>query len=177
MVRSDSLLEQEEIRTGGLAFKKHERDRRFAATRCWSSGDSNRRSHPTRSLVCGRVMRFVCQRKLRDELRAFGLATPAHEPRALSIFGDRFVTSCRPQVLCDVPRRSHQDFAYGVICPSEAQAPSSSQTGRALSPTGHSPRGQAGPPCRGNRCRVIILGRQGATEVANAEPEFRFCPP
>jgi hypothetical protein len=32
-----------------------ERDRRFALTRCWSGGDSNCRSHPTKSLVSGRV--------------------------------------------------------------------------------------------------------------------------
>jgi hypothetical protein len=28
---------------------------RFAVTRCWSGGDSKRRSHPTKSLVCRRI--------------------------------------------------------------------------------------------------------------------------
>ena len=30
-------------------------DRRFALTRCWSGGDSNCRSHPTKSLVSRRI--------------------------------------------------------------------------------------------------------------------------
>ena len=32
-------------------LQKRERDRRFAVPRCWSRGDSNRRSHPTKCLV------------------------------------------------------------------------------------------------------------------------------
>ena len=32
------------------------RDRRFAVPRCWSKGDSNCRSHPTKSLVYRRIV-------------------------------------------------------------------------------------------------------------------------
>jgi hypothetical protein len=35
------------------------RDRQFALTRCWSGGDSNRRSHPTESLC----LSSYCTRK------------------------------------------------------------------------------------------------------------------
>jgi GAF domain-containing protein len=35
--------------------KRRETDRRFALTRWWSEGDSNCRSHPTKSLVCRRL--------------------------------------------------------------------------------------------------------------------------
>ena len=37
------------------AREASERDRRLAVPRCWSRGDSNRRSHPTKSLVCRRI--------------------------------------------------------------------------------------------------------------------------
>jgi hypothetical protein len=39
-------------------------------------------------------------------LSDFGLATPAHEPGASSIFDDRFVPAGL-RFLCDVPHRSH----------------------------------------------------------------------
>jgi hypothetical protein len=39
-------------------------DRGFALTRCGSGGDSNRRSHPTKSLICRRIGVPLCDRSL-----------------------------------------------------------------------------------------------------------------
>ena len=42
-------------RTADAGEQKMRWDQRFAVTRCWSRGDSNRRSHPTKSSVCRRI--------------------------------------------------------------------------------------------------------------------------
>ena len=179
--------------------RRDKTDRWFAVTRCWSGGDSNWRSRlqKTRTGPAVRsdsllelrgfeppvssdqkfslLSRYeVClPAKLRNELRAFGLAIPAHEPQHYR-YSAIASLSLPPSLRCSLQKSPR--LTYCVICPSEAQAPSSSQTNGALSPSVHSPRGQNGFHA-GLRYRVIILGRQGATEVANAEPEFRFCPP
>jgi hypothetical protein len=44
---SDAMTHRQET----LPLVSRERDRRFAVTRCWSEGDSNRRSHPTKCLT------------------------------------------------------------------------------------------------------------------------------
>ena len=55
----------------GAAHKK--RDLQLALTRCWSGGNSNRRSHPTKSPVCRRLEQRCCKRKPRSVISRPGL--------------------------------------------------------------------------------------------------------
>ncbi len=48
-----------------VSDRNHKADRRFAPTRWWSGGNSNRRSHPTKCLVCCRIGTDLFNRKLR----------------------------------------------------------------------------------------------------------------
>ena len=59
-----------------LVWRKSRRDRRFAVPRCWSEGDSNPRSHPTKSRVC---------RRLGTDL--FAPQTPTRQISSLTIRG------------------------------------------------------------------------------------------